>query len=88
MNDSSINSTKRVGTEDCDACRSPYDGRSKGYVYAVLTAIACPCHLPIVGIVLGGSAAGVMFYEYFWPLAIFFGALSLFFFAKAARILL
>ena len=39
-------------------------------------------------IVLGGSAAGVLFYEYFWPLAIFFGALSLFFFFKAARILL
>ena len=75
-------------TTDCDACPTPEELRSTGYVYAVLTAIACPCHFPLLGIALGGSAAGVFFYEYFWPLAIFFGALSLFFFYKAARILL
>ena len=88
MSEHSVDNPQPSRIEDCDTCRSPYDGRSKGYVYAVLTAIACPCHLPVVGIVLGGSAAGVLFYEYFWPLAIFFGALSLFFFFKAARILL
>ena len=88
MSESTTDNPQRSSAEACDTCRSPDDGRSKGYVYAVLTAIACPCHLPVVGIVLGGSAAGVMFYEYFWPLAIFFGALSLFFFVKATRILL
>ena len=88
MSEPSTNPPQQSATDACDTCRSPYDGRSKGYVYAILTAIACPCHLPVVGIVLGGSAAGVLFYEYFWPLAIFFGALSLFFFFKAARILL
>ena len=72
----------------CDSCDTSDDDRSKGYVYAVLTAIACPCHFPIVGIILGGSAAGVFFYEFFWPLAIGMGVLSLSFFYKAARILL
>jgi hypothetical protein len=74
--------------EQCENCPTPYDNRRKGYVYAVLTAIACPCHLPVLGFALGGSAAGVLFYQYFWPLAIFFGLLSLFFFYKASRILL
>ena len=83
-----MESPDRAASKDCESCRTPYDSRSTGYIYAVLTAIACPCHLPIVGIVLGGSAAGVLFYEYFWPLAFFFGALSLYFFYKAARILL
>ena len=72
----------------CEPCETSDDDRGKGYVYAVLTAIACPCHFPIVGIILGGSAAGVFFYAYFWPLAIGMGVLSLFFFYKAARILL
>ena len=72
----------------CEQCDTSDDDRGKGYVYAVLTAIACPCHFPIVGIILGGSAAGVFFYEFFWPLAIGMGVLSLFFFYKAARILL
>ena len=73
---------------DCDDCKAPGDDRARGYVYAVLTAIACPCHFPVLGILLGGTAAGVFFYEYFWPLAILMGLLSLFFFYKAARILL
>ncbi len=88
MRDNSMDRPDRAASEDCETCRTPYDGRSKGYVYAVLTAIACPCHLPVVGILLGGSAAGGLFYEYFWPLAFFFGALSLYFFFRAARILL
>lgn len=57
-------------------------------MYAVLTAIACPCHLPLLGIVLGGSAAGVLFYQHFWAIAIFMGVLTLGFFYKAVRILL
>lgn len=80
--------TAAADKADCEACRVPGDARSRGYLYAVLTAIACPCHLPVVGIVLGGTAAGALFSAYFWPLAFFFGALSLFFFFKAARILL
>ena len=86
MNDESLQELKRA--PDCKVCDSPDDRRSRGYVYAVLTAIVCPCHFPVLGVFLGGTAAGVLFYEYFWPLAIFFGMLSLFFFYKAARILL
>lgn len=67
---------------------APCDSDGKGYLYAVLTAVFCPCHLPWLGIVLGGSAAGALLERHFWPLAIFFGVLSLFTFYKAARILL
>ena len=86
MKDETLQNPARAS--DCKVCDKSDDLRSRGYVYAVLTAIACPCHLPVLGIFLGGTAAGVFFYEYFWPLAIFFGVLSLFFFYKATRILL
>ena len=72
----------------CERCEPSDDDRGKGYIYAVLTAIASPCQFPIVGIILGGTAAGALFYEFFWPLAIGMGVLSLYFFYKAARILL
>ena len=75
-------------TEPCKPCETPFDGRGRGWFYAVLTAIACPCHLPVLGFFLGGSAAGLLFQQYFWPLAIAFGVASLFFFFKAVRILL
>ena len=74
--------------QQCDSCPTPYDGRAKGWVYAILTAIACPCHLPVLGIILGGSTAGVLFHQHFWSVAIFMGILTLFFFYRAARILL
>ena len=73
---------------DCETCEPAGDDRSKGYLYAVLTAIACPCHFPLLGMALGGTAAGVFLNQYFWPLAIVLGLLSLFFFYRAARILL
>jgi hypothetical protein len=41
-----------------------------------------------LGIVLGGSAAGVLFHQHFWTIAIFMGILTLWFFARAVRILL
>ncbi len=59
------------------SCQTPYDGKGKGYLYAVITAITCPCHLPLTAVFLGSSAAGVMFAQHFMLLAIFMGIVSL-----------
>ena len=72
----------------CETCEVPLEERRKGYLYAVATAILCPCHMPVWGILLGGSALGAVFDQYFWSIAIGFGVLSLITFAFAARILL
>ena len=71
-----------------DSCQSCTDNKTKGYVYAVMTAIACPCHLPVLGIYLGTSAAGAFFAQYFVLLAVLLGILSLVSFAAAVRVLL
>jgi len=71
----------------CKTC--PDDaGKGRGYFYAVMTALLCPCHLPVVGFFLGTGAAGAFFAEYFILLAVALGILSLLTFAAAARILL
>jgi len=67
---------------------SPYDGKAKGYLYAVITAVICPCHLPLVGVFLGSSATGVLFAQHIAGLAIFMGVLTLISFIAAMRILL
>jgi len=69
-------------------CTTSCEPKGKGWFYAVLTAVVCPCHLPWLGVVLGGSAAGVFFQRHFWALAIFLGVVSLVSFLKAIRILL
>jgi len=71
--------------QTCTACSAD---KTKGYVYALITAIVCPCHLPLVGIFLGTSAAGVLFQRHFMLLATVMGILSLYAFMRAARILL
>ena len=72
----------------CEPCEAPLEERRKGYVYAIATAILCPCHMPVWGVLLGGSAAGAVFDQYFWSIAVGFGVLSLLTFAGAAKILL
>jgi len=72
----------------CESCEAPLEERRRGYVYAVATAILCPCHMPVWGVLLGGSAAGAIFDQYFWSIAVGFGVLSLLTFAGAAKILL
>lgn len=83
--------TNKAGSADasfCKSCDAPKDERGKGYVYAIATAILCPCHMALWGVALGGTAAGVLFEQYFWSVAIGLGALSLLTFAGEARILL
>ena len=77
-----------AGAASCNECEVPKDERGKGYFYAVATAILCPCHMPLWGIALGGTAAGLIFEQYFWSIAVGLGILSLLTFAGAARILL
>ncbi len=79
----SDNMTNRNQT--CPTCT---DNQGKGYLYAVITAVLCPCHLPLVGMFLGGGAASVFFAQHFMLLAIILGILSLISFVAAARILL
>lgn len=64
------------------------DSKARGYRYALITALTCPCHLPLVGVFLGTGVAGALFAQYFVWLAIFMGVLSLISFAAAARTLL
>lgn len=56
--------------------------------YAVLTAVLCPCHLPLVGVFLGSGAVGAFFTQNLLFLAITLGILSLITFVAAVRILL
>ena len=77
----------RTQNKACLTCTED-DGKGKGYFYAIMTAVLCPCHLPVVGIFLGTGAAGAFFAEYFIFLAILLGILSLITFAAAVSVLL
>jgi mercuric ion transport protein len=75
----------KVQNETCPTCS---DGNGKGYLYAIITAVLCPCHLPLVGMILGSGAAGAFFAQNFMLLAIILGTLTLISFVAAVRILL
>ena len=75
-----------IKNEACSTCTD--DGKGRGYFYAVMTAVLCPCHLPVLGLYLGTGAAGAFFAEYFVLLAILLGILSLITLAAAMRVLL
>jgi hypothetical protein len=74
-----------IRNQSCTTC---FDSKGKGYLYAVLTAVFCPCHLPLVGLFIGSGAISALFAQHFMLLAITLGVLSLISFAAAARILL
>lgn len=38
--------------------------RRTGYLFAALTVVTCPCHLPILLALLAGTAAGTLLSEY------------------------
>jgi hypothetical protein len=71
-----------------ESCTTHCRDNSRGYLYAVITAIICPCHLPLLGIYLGTSAAGAVFAQHFVLFAVLMGVLTLISFAAAARALL
>lgn len=39
----------------------------RGYFFAALTVITCPCHLPILMVLLSGSAVGAFLTEHVGP---------------------
>jgi len=39
--------------------------RRRGHVYAILALVTCPCHLPILAVLLAGSAVGVFLNDHF-----------------------
>ncbi|MBI4192269.1 MAG: mercury resistance protein [Betaproteobacteria bacterium] len=62
--------------------------RSAGYyAMAVLALLTCPCHLPILLLLLSGTAAGAFITEYFAAALALLGVLFLFSVTAAMRLL-
>ncbi|MEE9596716.1 MAG: broad-spectrum mercury transporter MerE [Acidiferrobacterales bacterium] len=59
----------------------------RGYVYALLAVVTCPCHLPIFALLLSGSAMGVFLSDHFGTALIIFSLLFVFSLAAAVRVL-
>ena len=57
-----MNSPERVSPE----ARKPV----AGYLWGLLAALTCPCHLPVLAIVLAGTTAGAFLGKY-WGIAAF-----------------
>ena len=55
--------------------------RRRGHRYALLALVTCPCHLPILALLLSGSAMGAFLNDYFITALIIF---SLFFVCSLA----
>lgn len=45
--------------------RAPSTPRQRGYAWATLAALTCPCHAPLFALLLAGTAAGAFLNEYF-----------------------
>ncbi len=45
--------------------REEASSRRRGRVYAILALITCPCHLPILAVLLSGSAVGAFLNDHF-----------------------
>ena len=57
-----MNSPERLPTET----PKPFTG----YLWGALAALTCPCHLPVLAIVLAGTTAGAFLGKY-WGIAAF-----------------
>lgn len=61
--------------------------RRAGYGLALIAVITCPCHLPILLLLLSGTAAGAFVAEYFAAALALLGVLFLFSVTAAMRLL-
>ena len=61
--------------------------RRAGYGLALIAVITCPCHLPILLLLLSGTAAGAFVTEYFAVALALLGVLFLFSVTAAMRLL-
>ena len=58
-----------------------------GYALGVLALLTCPCHLPILALLLSGTAAGALLSEHLVPAAALFSVLFIVFLVTALRAL-
>ena len=61
--------------------------RRRGHVYAVLALVTCPCHLPILAVLLSGSSAGVFLNDHFAIAVMIFSLLFVCSLVAAMRVL-
>ena len=59
----------------------------RGYVYALLAVVTCPCHLPIFAVLLSGSAVGAFLSDHFGTALTIFSVLFIFSLVAAVRVL-
>jgi mercuric ion transport protein len=57
--------------------------RWRAYTWGVLAALTCPCHLPVLALLLSGTAAGAFVSEH-WGLAALVLAMLFILFLRAA----
>ena len=43
-----------------DAESSAFTSRWRGYAWGALAALTCPCHLPVLALLLSGTAVGAL----------------------------
>ncbi|MDV5388609.1 MULTISPECIES: broad-spectrum mercury transporter MerE [Pseudomonas] len=49
---------------NADQAESTKVSRSRAYTWGVLAALTCPCHLPVLALLLSGTAAGAFVSEH------------------------
>ncbi|MFQ6023844.1 MAG: broad-spectrum mercury transporter MerE [Acidiferrobacterales bacterium] len=59
----------------------------RGYLYALLAVVTCPCHLPVFAVLLSGSAVGAFLSDHFGTALTIFSLLFVFSLAAALRVL-
>jgi mercuric ion transport protein len=61
--------------------------RRSGYAMALLALLTCPCHLPVLALLLSGSAAGGFLTEHFGVVLALLSLLFALFLVSALRLL-
>lgn len=59
--------------------------RRRGYTWGLLAALTCPCHLPVLALLLSGTAAGAMLSAHTGVAALVLAVLFVLFLAAALR---
>ena len=64
---------------------SPQVSRPRAYAWGVLAALTCPCHLPILAVVLAGTSAGAFIGQHWGIAAATLTGLFVLFLTRALR---
>ncbi len=59
----------------------------RGYLYALVAVVTCPCHVPIFAVLLSGSAMGAFLNDHFGTALTIFSLLFIFSLVAALRVL-